>query len=163
MHPSLSSKIITVVLALWLGVAAVSAAEPQKYGLAADNRILAQKLVNEIMAANPGLVAAGLHCVAPGQAKQAIVASTLNVIGKPSDPEDILHGGTTIVPSPTARKLGVMLPLHDRAGREIGSLALQFKYQAGGDQVKYFAEATAIREQVAKKISALGDLFTVAP
>ena len=163
MHPPLPSKIIGVVIALWLGATAVTAAQPPKYVHAADNRILAQQLVNEIMAANPGLLAAGFHCVAPGQEKQGIIASTLDVIGKPSDPEDVLHGGTTIMPSSKAPKLGIMLPLHDRAGREIGSLALQFKYQAGEDQVKYLAAATAIREHVAKGIPALADLFHPLP
>jgi hypothetical protein len=56
-----------------------------------------------------------------------------------------------------------MLPLHDRSGHEIGSLALQFKYGAGEDQVKYFAEATAIRESVAQKIPDLASLFSPSP
>jgi hypothetical protein len=56
-----------------------------------------------------------------------------------------------------------MLPLHDRAGKEIGSLALQFKYPAGADQVKCFATATAIRDQLAERIPALADLFAPVP
>jgi hypothetical protein len=152
-----------LLAALALGGGAVRAADAPKYGLAADNQIQAQKLVNEIMAENPGLLAAGMHCVPPGGDKQAIIASTLNVIGKPSDPEDVLHGSTVISPSSKAPKLGIMLPLHDSAGREIGSLALQFKYQTGEDQVKYFAEATVIRERVARRIPALADLFNPAP
>src|SRR5882672_12496083 len=135
-----------LLAALLQGAAALRAADAPKYVLVADNHIYAQKLVNEIMSAHPGLVAAGMHCVPAGGEKQAIIASTLNVIGKPSDPEDILHGSTVIAPSAKAPKLGIMLPLHDRAGKEIGSLALQFKYQAGEDQVKPFAEATAIRD-----------------
>lgn len=155
---------LTVGLAvLLLGPSALRAGDAPKFGLAADNHIYAQQLVNEIMAANPGLVAAGLHCVPAGGDKQAIIASTLNVIGKPSDPEDVLHGATTIVPSPKAPKLGVMLPLHDRTGKEIGSLALQFKYQPGDDQVKCFAAATAIRDGVARQIPALADLFKPTP
>jgi hypothetical protein len=151
-----------LLVILTLGCTALPAAD-SKYGLAADNRIRAQALVAEIMAANPELLTAGMHCVPPGGQAQAIIASTLNVIGKPSDPEDILHGSTIIVPNLKVPKLGIMLPLHDSAGKEIGSLALQFKFQPGQDQVKYLAQATAIRDQVAKKIPALGDLFTVVP
>jgi hypothetical protein len=158
-----SSLRFVLLAALALGCTALRAADAPKYGLAADNKIRAQKLVNEIMAANPGLLTAGMHCVPPGGDKQAIIASTLNVIGKPSDPEDILHGSTMISPSSKAPKLGIMLPLHDRAGKEIGSLALQFRYQTGEDQVKYFAEATAIRERVAGQIPALVDLFNPTP
>ena len=155
--------ILAALTGLLLGAFALRAADAPKYGLAADNHTRAQKLVAAIMAANPGLVAAGMHCVPPGGDRQAIIASTLNVIGKPSDPEDILHGSTVITPSQKAPKLGIMLPLHDSTGKELGSLALQFKYQAGEDQVKYFAEATAIRDRVAQQIPALADLFTVAP
>jgi len=162
MKPSLLFKPTVLVAALLLGGAALRADAP-KYGLAADNRIYAQQLVAEIMTAQADLVAAGLHCVPPGGDKQVIIASTLNVIGKPSDPEDVLHGATTIAPSAKAPKLGIMLPLHDQAGKEIGSLALQFKYQAGEDQVKYLAEATAIRDRVARQIPALAGLFKPTP
>jgi hypothetical protein len=156
-------SLLAACAGLLLGAAALRAADAPKYVLAADNHILAQKLVNGIMAANPSLVAVGMHCVAPGADRQAIIASTLNVIGKPSDPEDILHGSTVIAPSTKAPKLGVMLPLHDRTGKEIGSLALQFKYQPGDDQVKAFAAATVIRDCVAQQIPALADLFAPAP
>lgn len=157
----------------WLGLLgwmvapllAVGADSP-KYGLAADNKIFAQALVAKIMAANPSLVTAGMHCVPPGSDKTQIVASTLNVIGKPSDPEDVqvIAGDlTNIFPHPKLPKLGVMLPLHDRAGKTIGALALAFTYAKGEDQVKYFAAATAIRERVALEIPALADLFAPSP
>ena len=110
-----------------------------------------------------GLLTAGMHCVPPGAEKQSIIASTLNVIGKPSDPEDILRGGTTIAPNLKVPKLGIMLPLHDQTGKEIGSLGLAFKYQAGEDQVKYLAQATAIRDRVAQQIPTLASLFEPAP
>lgn len=152
-----------IAAALWGGTVLLRAAETPKYGLAAQNHIYAQKLVNEIASSHPELVAVGIHCVAPGEPRQSIVASTLDVIGKPSDPEDIVRGSTTIAPSRKAPKLGVMMPLHDRAGQEIGSLALQFKYQAGEDQVKFLALATAIRERVAGEIPDLAGLFVVQP
>jgi len=155
--------LLLALAGLCLGAVALRAADAPKYGLAADNKIRAQQIVNALMAGNPHLVAAGLHCVPPGGDRQVIVASSLNVIGKLSDPEDVLHGATTIAPSAKAPKLGIMLPLHDKTSKEIGSLALQFKYQAGEDQVKYFAEATAIRERVAQDIPALADLFTAVP
>jgi hypothetical protein len=161
----MKQKVTTLLL--WICASAISAAglaaADGKFGLAADNRIQAQQLVREIMAANPGLLTAGMHCVPPGGEKQKIIASTLNVIGKPSDPEDILRGSTTISPNLKVPKLGIMLPLHDRTGKEIGSLGLAFKYQAGEDQVKYLAQATAIRDRVAQQIPTLASLFEPAP
>ncbi len=155
------------ILLLWvcactLGAAGLKAADT-KFGLAADNRIRAQQLVREIMAANPGLLTAGMHCVPPNGDRQIIIASTLNVIGKPSEAEDILRGSTTIAPNLKVPKLGIMLPLHDQTGKEIGSLGLAFKYQAGEDQVKYLAQATTIRDRVAQQIPTLASLFETVP
>jgi len=163
MKPKLPFKSTLVASLLFLGPVILAAADAPKYGLAADNHIFAQKLVNEIADSTPSLVAVGIHCVAPGAYRQSIVASTLNIIGKPSDPEDIVRGSTTIAPSRKAPKIGVMMPLHDRTGREIGSLALQFKFQAGEDQVKILAAATEIRERVARQIPSLADLFATQP
>jgi hypothetical protein len=158
----MKTKLITLLAVLCLGATSLAAADT-KFGLAADNKIYAQQLVGQIMAANPGLLTAGMHCVPPGGEKQSIIASTLNVIGKPSDPEDILRGSTTISPNLKVPKLGIMLPLRDRAGNDIGSLGLAFKFQPGEDQVKYFAAATAIRDRVAQQIPALANLFESTP
>ncbi len=148
---------------LALGFAALRAEEAKpKFGLAAENHIGAQTMVNDLMARYPALVTAGIHAVAPGAKTQAIIASTLNVIGKPSDPEDVdvgARGCTQLVPNLKVGKFGVMLPLRDRAGQDIGALALAFKYRDGDDQVKLFAAATAIRNELAPKIAALADLF----
>ena len=158
----MKTKLITLLAVLCLGATSLAAADA-KFGLAVDNKIYAQQLVREIMTVNPGLLTAGMHCVPPGGEKQSIIASTLNVIGKPSDPEDIVRGSTTISPNLKVPKLGIMLPLRDRAGNDIGSLGLAFKYQPGEDQVKYFAAATAIRDRVAQQIPALANLFDSAP
>ncbi len=142
------------------------AADAPKFGLAVDNKIFAQALVTKMMTANPTLLTAGMHCTAPAGGPQTIIASTLNIIGKPSDPEDVQvgrEGVTHVFPNLKVPKLGIMLPLHDRAGKMIGALALAFKYREGEDQVKYFAEATAIRERVALDIPNLAALFASAP
>ena len=150
----------------YLPLPAPGAPRARHLGLAADNPIRAQRLVRELMAANPALLTAGMHCVPPGLGVQTIVASTLNVIGKPSDPPDVGvgHDGETIL-SPNLRvpKLGIMLPLRDAAGRDIGALALAFRYRAGEDQVAYLAQATAIRDHLAARIPGLPDLFVPEP
>jgi hypothetical protein len=154
-------RLFLAVLAV--GVVGLCAEEAKpKFGLAADNRIAAQAIVNDLMARYPSLVTAGIHAVAPGAKVQAIIASTLNVIGKPSDPEDVdvgAHGCTQLVPNLKVGKFGVMLPLRDHSGHDIGALALAFKYHDGDDQVKLFAAATDIRNALAPKITALADLF----
>ena len=163
-HPHTSLRLILAgFLAACLAIGAVAA---DKYRLAADNKIRAQALVNKVMAENAGLVSVGMHCVPPGGNAQAIVASTLNVIGKPSDPPDVdvgTHGETILSPNLKVPKIGVMMPLHDRAGKEIGAFAIAFKFKPGEDQVKYLARATEIRDRVAQEIPSLADLFAAAP
>jgi hypothetical protein len=162
MKPMFARLMVAYIALCSVGVCA----DASKFGLAADNKIFAQKLVNQIMIANPTLLTAGMHCVPPGGDRQTIIASTLDVIGKPSDPEDVdvgAKGFTQINPNLKIPKLGIMLPLHDRSGKLIGALALAFKYREGEDQVKYFAEATAIRDRVAKDIPSLADLFATTP
>ncbi|MBS0662739.1 MAG: hypothetical protein JSR48_05705 [Verrucomicrobia bacterium] len=163
MKRTLAHRLVPLLLAAGLALAPAHGAE-SRYGLAADNHILAQKIVNGLVATHPELLTAGMHCVPPDGAAQTIIASTLNVIGKRSDPPDVevgARGETIISPNLKIPKLGIMLPLRDQRGREIGALALAFKYRAGEDQVKYLAEATAIRDQVARQIPALAALFTV--
>jgi hypothetical protein len=162
MKPMFARLMVAYIALCSVGVCA----DAPKFGLAADNKIFAQKLVNQIMIANPTLLTAGMHCVPPGGDRQTIIASTLDVIGKPSDPEDVdvgAKGFTQINPNLKIPKLGIMLPLHDRSGKLIGAFALAFKYREGEDQVKYFAEATAIRDRVAKGIPSLADLFATTP
>jgi hypothetical protein len=155
--------LLAVLALLTLPLGRVSRAEEKpNYRAAADNKIFAQTLVNDLMAQYPDLVTAGIHAVPPGGSAQMIVASTLNVIGKKSDPEDVdvgAKGCTQLVPNVKLGKFGVMLPLRDRSGKDIGALALAFKYHDGDDQVALFAEATAIRNKLAPQIARLADLF----
>ncbi len=153
-------------MAIGLGIGAAGHGAEPKYGIAADNRIFAQELVRRLVTEEPTLLTAGMHCVAPGGAGMTIIASTLNVIGKPSDPNDVdvgERGYTLISPNPKVPKIGVMIPLHDRSGKLIGALALAFKYHDGDDQVKYFAEAGAIRDRLAHDIPDLAALFVKSP
>jgi len=156
--------------AVFLAVAAFlhSAETPAKpaWGKAADNKIFAQQLVSRLVAQEPKLLTAGMHCVAPDGTAMTIIASTLDVIGKPSDPNDVdvgERGFTLISPNPPKAKIGVMMPLHDHSGKLIGALALAFKYRDGDDQAKYFAEAIVIRDRVAQEIPDLAALFAKTP
>jgi len=152
-------------LLLLVGWCVADSKAAPNYGLAADNKIQAQALIQKLMAQNPDLFSAGMHCIPPGGQAQAIVASTLNVIGKPSDPPDIdvgQHGETIISPHQKGPKLGIMLPLHDKSGKLIGALALAFKYPPGDDEVACFAKAVKIRDGLAKEILSLEALFAPA-
>src|SRR5712691_2947128 len=139
----------------------------ERYGRAADNKIYAQSLVNEILAPDPDLLWAGMHGVAPGSQEHTIIASTLDVIGKKDEDSDVLvatEGRSVLVPNLKQSKLGVMLPLRDASGQRIGALALAFKYPSPDtSEARLFLKATAIRDRVAKRIRAFSDLFRPVP
>lgn len=148
-----------------LSVTGVRAEE--RFGRAADNRIYAQSLVNEILTQDHDLLWAGMHGVAPGSDRHTIIASTLDVIGKKDEDSDVLvatEGRSNLVPNLKQSKLGVMLPLKDASGQRIGALALAFKYLSPDtSEARLFLKATAIRDRVAKRIPAFSDLFRPVP
>ena len=141
--------------------------ELAKLGKAADNKILAQKLVNEQMAKHPGeLLVFGLHAVPPGKKEQQMIACNLDRIGKADDEDDIAvfaERKTILVPNKTETfKFEVQLPLKDAAGNVVGATGIVFKYAAGDDEVKLLIKATAIRDEIAKKIANHAALFKAA-
>ena len=139
----------------------------ESYGKADDNGIYAEKVVKEAKFGNPDLIWVGIHAAAPGTSDYRIAASTLDLIGKKSDDNDIdviTDGKTHLTPNARLGKLGVMLPLHDAAGGIIGALGMAFKYHAGDDEAELFSRATAIRNQLAARIPDQAALFrTEAP
>jgi hypothetical protein len=138
----------------------------ENYGRAADNPIYAQTLVNQVQASNARLISTGMHVASPGTDQYCIIATTLNVVGKKCSPEDLevaVGGHTVLTPNVAKAKLGILLPLHDRTGRQIGGLALAFRYQPGDDQAKLLAEAIALRDGLAREIPQVAALFVVGP
>ncbi|PYQ51078.1 MAG: hypothetical protein DMF78_14115 [Acidobacteria bacterium] len=154
-------------MAACLLLSATGVRAEERYGKAADNRIYAQSLVNEILAHHRNLLWAGMHGVAPGSEEHTIIASTLDVIGKKDEDSDVLvatEGRSTLVPNLEQSKLGVMLPLRDASGHRIGALALAFKYPSpDASEARLFLKATAIRDRVARRIQAVSDLFRPVP
>lgn len=158
-----SLSLVVTLLALSLG--SIGFGEEAKFGAPSDNKIYAQTLVNKVMAANPELVAGGMHVAKPGTDAYKIIATSLNVVGKPCDPSDLevaVKGKTVINPMPAAGKFAVLLPLRDRSGKHIGGCAVQFKYRDGDDQVKLIVKAYALRDDLAKQIPDVAELFAPA-
>lgn len=135
-------------------------------GKAADNHILAQTVVNSVMARHPELVVVGLHATAPGAAHETMIASNLDRIGKLDDDDDIAvatEHKTILAPNvKEPNKFEVQVPLLDAAGRFIGAAGLVFRYQAGDDQLVLHREALAIRDEMAAQFRDAAALFAPA-
>jgi hypothetical protein len=158
----LSAILVATLASAW--VPAASAEE--KLGKAADNAIYAQILVNATMAQHPELVVLGMHALKPGAKIETMIAANLDRIGKKDDEDDlaVAHERKTIL-APNMKdpsKFEVAVPLHDASGKVIGSLSTVFKYTAGDDEVKMHVAAVAIRDDLARKITNVDELFKPA-
>ena len=135
-------------------------------GKAADNKIYAQKLVNEVMAKNPDLLVVGFHAIAPGTTEQKMIASNLDRIGKDDDDDDkavVNERKTICVPNAKEpNKFEIQVPMKDASGAIIGAYGFVFLYKAGDDEVELHRKGVVLRDQLAKKIPNLAALFAPA-
>ena len=149
---------LALLASLALGVSAYAAetAPNPAWGKAADNKIFAQQLVNELMAKYPELVVVGLHLTVPGAKTETMIATNLDRVGKVDDDDDIAvatEHKTILAPNmKDPHKFEVQVPLRDTAGHFIGGAAgFVFKYLAGDDEVQLHAKALALRDELAAK------------
>jgi len=131
---------------------------------AADNKIYAQKLVDELMANHPELIVIGLHGTAPGATEERMIASNLDRIGKKDDDDDVgvsTEHKTICAPNlKESFKFEVLMPLKDSSGAFLdGAVGFVFRYKQGDDEVKMHALAVQIRDELAKKIPSMAALF----
>ena len=161
-------RFLIAASALSLGAAAFCAdpVSDPTWTKAADNKIYAQTLANEVMAANPELLVIGIHATKPGTKDEKMIASNLDRIGKMDDDDDkagAVDGKTVLAPNlKEPQKFEVLIPMHNTGGDIIGAIGLVFKYQKGDSQVKLLGKATKIRDGLARKLPSADDLFKPA-
>jgi len=131
------------------------------WGKASANRIYAQQLVNELMAADPTLLSVALHATPAGATQPQIVAHTQDLIGKLDSPADLTMirlDQTVIGPelvehtTQVISRMVVHAPLRDRHGTIIGLAVFSFKRHPGREKLDALVRAEAILAQLAEKI-----------
>jgi hypothetical protein len=159
-----SLLIATVALTSLTGLPAQEAA--QNWGKASDNKIYAQKLLNEVMAQNRDLLVVGFHAIKPGTTEQVMIATNLDRVGKADDDDDkavFTERKTICVPNAKeSNKFEVQVPMKDATGAIIGAYGFVFNYKAGDDEVEMHRKAVVLRDALAKKIPNLAALFAPA-
>ncbi|MDB6170680.1 MAG: hypothetical protein JWM88_3544 [Verrucomicrobia bacterium] len=164
-HPHIRLLLASSLLSLAIGPVPLRAqAEPTPHlGRAADNKILAQQIVNDLMKSHPELILCGLHAVAPGAEAQTMIASSQDKIGKSDDDDDVaVTKERKMILVPNAKepnKFEVQVPLQDSGGNVIGACAFVFRYQAGDDEVPLLVKAKQIRDDIAKRLPNRDALF----
>jgi hypothetical protein len=134
-------------------------------------RIYAQQLSEEIMAHHPELLSVTFHGVPPGMSKvyTMFAGSYPERIGNPDDPDDIMvtETGITIIDprwhrmKDAVKKFVMMVPLREASGENIGLLVLAYKNpsDSGKTDKDFFLAASALRDELQKKISNYTALF----
>ena len=145
-------------------IQAADAPDPA-WGKAANNHILAQKLVNELMAAHHELLVVGLHATKPGTNQQTMIATNLDRIGKADDDDDkAVSVEHKIILAPNVKdpnKFEVQVWLKDATGAQLAAAAgFVFKYRKGDSEIELLTKALAFRDDLARKTPSLAALFT---
>jgi hypothetical protein len=144
------------------------------WGAPADNKILAQKLVNELMRANPDIYSLGLHAVPPGSTAkpgdlgQIMVAQTFQRIGAPdggADLDVVKLDQVRIYPAEQDGKklMRVMVPLRDGHGAIIGLTVILFNMSPSMTPVTAHRRTNEILARLAAKLPDQASLFTSVP
>ena len=165
--------LLTALVSLCLSIAslaglrAAETAPDPSWGKAADNKIYAQKLVNELMAKNPSLVVIGLHATKPGAKDQTMIATNLDRVGKADDDDDkavSVEHKIILAPNLTdPNRFEVQVWLKDATGKQLTAAAgFVFKYKAGDSEIVLLTKAIALRDELAKKTPSFEALFAPA-
>ncbi|CAN7753534.1 hypothetical protein LJR290_006836 [Variovorax sp. LjRoot290] len=165
-----------ITLAAALGVLAATAAlaaEPaaiQKNWTAPMHKMLAQALVDDVMASHPELLSLTLQGEPPGHkgVYTMFAGSFPDRIGKVSSAVDVLvitKGYTILDPrwnqDDNPRKSTYLTPLRDKAGQNVGLAVVVFKNPAGTNksEKEFFLAASEIRDKLAQRIPSHAALF----
>ena len=166
------SRLLLAVLALSFVAARLAADDPTPEEMAtwkkaASNQILAQKIVNELMAAHSELVVVGLHATAPGAKEQTMIATNLDRVGKKDDDDDkAVSVEHKIIMAPNLKdpaKFEVQVWLKDASGKQLTAAAgFVFKYHQGDSEIMLLSKALAFRDEIARKTPTFEALFAAA-
>ncbi len=129
-----------------------------------QGRIVAQKLVDDLVAKHPDLVRVGLHLTPPDRTDNMIVACNVAArIGRKSDPEDLkaMQTGKPVVLKEEGN-FDVTLPLHTASGKVIGAIGLTFKPQGDEQESAAAGRAKKMAAEVEKQITSEAKLFESA-
>lgn len=168
-----ASRFSALVLALSLATGRLlaeghSAAEMATWHKAADNKIVAQKIVNDLMAAHPEVLIVGIHGVAPGAKSGTMIATNLDRVGKASDEDDNAvaddHRIILEVNKTDPNRFEVLIWMKDATGKELdAAVGFVFKYNKKTDSdVAMLTKGVALRDELASKIPSWDAIFAPA-
>jgi hypothetical protein len=132
--------------------------------IAATDKIMAQKVIEELASAHPEVT--GLEVAASRSANQGcktIAATEAKEVGEKCDKDEFtaMRTNAAFVEQETDG-FDVTLPLHDSAGKIMGTVGMDFKPEAGQTKALVTTKAKHIASELEKKLRSRDELFQQA-
>jgi DNA-binding beta-propeller fold protein YncE len=143
--------------------ASVSTSLPAETAYIPVNAPYAQNLLVATKNAHPELQKLGLHAIPPAQQDYVIIANPISSkIGKRSSEADLsvlTSGKPTVKRNDKDRFFDLCLPISDATGIPLGVTVMEIRYASAKDAEDALAKATAIRNEMQRKIANHDQLF----
>ncbi len=151
-------------LSNWLGAMALTLCAMTSARLQAqENKIYAQKLVDQTIAKHPELRQIGLHSIPPNSSESMIIAiNDPKKVGKKSDPDDleVMKTGKPSVEIIDRKQIyDLGFPLLDRSGKIVGVAVMEIKLSAEKSKESALQRGKIIQEELRKEIPSKEKLF----
>jgi hypothetical protein len=148
----------------WFGAMALTLCAMTTARLPAqENKIYAQKLVDQTIAKHPELRQIGLHSIPPNSSDSMIIAiNDPKKVGKKSDPDDleVMKTGKPSVEIIDRKQIyDLGFPLLDRSGNIIGVAVMEIKLSAEKSKESALQRGKIIQEELRKEIPSKEKLF----
>jgi hypothetical protein len=128
-----------------------------------ENKIYAQKLVDQTIAKHPELRQIGLHSIPPNSSESMIIAiNDPKKVGKKSDPDDleVMKTGKPSVEIIDRKQIyDLGFPLLDRSGKIVGVAVMEIKLSAEKSKESALERGKIIQEELRKEIPSKEKLF----
>lgn len=125
----------------------------------------AKELANRVVKEHPDMLDVIFHMTPPDATENfAVAAYTAKEQGLKSGEDDISVMKTrkpTVEVQKDGVRIGVLVPLHDRSSKTIGTLGLMYPYKTGEDEKKFLQVSEQIRDGLAKQIPSRSSLFKI--
>jgi DNA-binding beta-propeller fold protein YncE len=143
--------------------ASVSTSLPAQTAYVPVNAPYAQDLLVATKNAHPELQKLGLHSIPPKQQDYVIIANPItSKIGKKSSPADLsvlTTGKPTVKRDDKGKFFDLCLPISDTAGTPLGITVMEIPYASAKDADEALTKASAIRDEMQRKIANHDQLF----
>ena len=144
-----------------------TAEEMATWKKASSNHIVAQKIVNDLMAAHPEVLIIGIHGTAPGAKSGTMIATNLDRVGKVSDEDDNAvaddHRIILELNKTDPNRYEVLIWMKDATGKGLNAaVGFVLKYTGRESDVEMLTKGVALRDELAKKIPTWEAIFAPA-